>query len=205
MVPPFLWPPRLPRRSTRIIPNNRVVTWSIIPNTGLETSWIELSGSRLVARGRALGRKPVTYWLDYELETGAEFVTHVLRVKVEVGNETRRLELSREGEIWAANGEKIPELTGALDCDLGLCPLTNTMPILRHDLHTRPGRHDFLMAWVAVPELTVHPSRQTYTHLNKSSDGAQVRYESGDFTSDLRVDRDGLVVEYPQLATRVSG
>ncbi|MFJ5994815.1 putative glycolipid-binding domain-containing protein [Streptomyces sp. NPDC092370] len=39
------------------------------------------------------------------------------------------------------------------------------MPVLRHGLRRTPGERDFLMAWVSVPDLTVRPSRQTYTHL----------------------------------------
>ena len=46
-------------------------------------------------------------------------------------------------------------LDQALDCDLAYCPLTNLMPVLRHRLHREPGRHDLVMAWVRLPELTV--------------------------------------------------
>ncbi|MEU8294255.1 putative glycolipid-binding domain-containing protein [Streptomyces pseudogriseolus] len=89
-------------------------------------------------------------------------------------------------------------LDGALDCDLGLCPLTNTMPVLRHGLHRTPGEREFLMAWVSVPGLTVEPSRQTYTHLGPG----RVRFASGDFRSDLTFDEDGCVVDHPRLARR---
>jgi hypothetical protein len=142
--------------------------------------------------------------LEYELETTDDFVTRVLSVTVHSAMDARTLELRNEGGIWTANEESRPDLSGAVDCDLGLCPLTNTMPILRHELHAQPGRHEFLMAWIAVPELDVRPSRQTYTHLGADPRGAVVRYESGDFVSDLVIDQDGLVVEYPQLATRIA-
>lgn len=182
-----------------------MLTWRVTASKGLDTAWVSLSRSKLAARGRAVGTDPGPYWLEYELETEDDYITRSLEVKVESAEGARRLELRRNARGWRANGGSIPELNGALDCDLGLCPLTNTMPILRHDLHRQPGRHVFLMAWVAVPELTVHPSRQTYTHLAATTNGAQVRYESGDFSSDLTVDRDGLVVEYPQLASRIAG
>lgn len=54
---------------------------------------------------------------------------------------------------------------GAVDCDLGRSPLTNVMPVRRHRLHEAPGAVDFLMAWVSVPDLGVHRSRQRYEHL----------------------------------------
>lgn len=185
------------------VKKQRVVTWRVLPSAGFETTWADLGDSTLAARGRALGTDPFPYWLDYELETGNDFVTRALNVTVESAEDSRALALRSENGSWTANGEPRPDLSEALDCDLGLCPLTNSMPILRHDVHTRPGRHDFLMAWVAVPELTVRPSRQVYTHLATAPEGARVRYESGDFASDLLVDHEGLVVEYPQLATRI--
>lgn len=185
------------------ISNERVVTWRVTPSAGLDTAWVKLGKTRLAARGRAVGTDPFPYWVSYELETDHGFVTRRLHVTIDSAQETRVLELRHQAGTWTADGVALPGLEGAEDCDLGLCPFTNTMPIRRHALHMRPGRHEFLMAWVAVPELTVHPSRQTYTHLGISSDGAQVRYESGDFSSDLTVDQDGLVIDYPQLATRI--
>ena len=183
----------------------RAVTWRVLPSGGLDTAWIDLRKSELVARGRAVGTSPVPYWVRYELETDADYVTRFLRVTVEGLERTGELELRNDSGRWEANGEPLSSLDGAVDCDLGLCPLTNTMPILRHRVHADPGRHEFLMAWVAVPELAVKPSRQIYTHLRRDERGAHVRYESGTFTSDLIVDEDGLVVEYPQLATRIAG
>jgi hypothetical protein len=51
----------------------------------------------------------------------------------------------------------------------------------------------------------VHRSLQRYQHLRTTPHGAVVRFASGDFTADLLVDADGFVVDYPQLARRVSG
>ena len=179
------------------------MTWRVIPSGGLETAWVTLGSSSLSARGRAVGIDPSPYWLEYELETGDDYITRALDVTVQTAEDTRRLELRHEDGGWAANGDPLPLLSGALDCDLGLCPLTNTMPILRTELQAKPGRHEFLMAWVGVPELTARPSRQIYTHLGAVSAGTRVRYKSGDFTSDLLIDDDGFVVDYPQLATRI--
>ena len=105
-------------------------------------------------------------------------------------------------DLPSAGGDTAP-LTGALDCDLGLSPLTNTMPVLRHRLHREGGAADLLMAWVSVPDLHVHASPQRYEHLRTTAAGAVVRFSSGDFTADLLVDADGFVTDYPGLGTRV--
>jgi hypothetical protein len=77
------------------------------------------------------------------------------------------------------------------------------MPVRRHALHQDPGACDFAMAWVSVPDLAVHRSPQRYEHLRRGV----VRFASldGDFTADLELDSDGLVIRYPQLAEHVAG
>ncbi len=78
------------------------------------------------------------------------------------------------------------------------------MPILRHDLHRQRGVHELLMAFIEVPSLRVVPSRQRYEHVRMTAEGgAVVRYSSGSFSSDLRIDVDGFVIDYPQLGRRV--
>ncbi|MFC9292874.1 putative glycolipid-binding domain-containing protein [Streptomyces sp. NPDC057011] len=180
-----------------------VRTWDILPSRGYSTAWIGLAEGRLTARGRAVGLVPEPYWVAYALETGDAYVTSRLHVTIETAASTRTLDLRNEAGRWTVDGEHRPDLDGALDCDLGLCPLTNTMPVLRHGLHRQPGTepHPFLMAWVAVPGLEVTANRQTYTHLARAEHGARIRYESGDFSSDVEFDEEGLVLDYPELAT----
>lgn len=48
------------------------------------------------------------------------------------------------------------------------------------------------------------PFRQRYTHVRTLTNGhAIVRYASGSFSSDLTIDADGFVVDYPQLGRRI--
>ncbi|MCX4821201.1 putative glycolipid-binding domain-containing protein [Streptomyces sp. NBC_01142] len=185
---------------------SHVLTWEVTESRGYETSWIELRGTTLRARGRAVGTAPEPYWISYELETGEDYVTSQLRVHAANATGSHELLLLHDGSgRWTANGEHVSDTGGALDCDLGLSPLTNTMPVLRHGLHLAPGEQTCLMAWVAVPDLTVHASRQTYTHLTRTESGALVRFASGEYRSDLEFDMDGLVIDYPGLAHRLSG
>ncbi|MGW6573852.1 putative glycolipid-binding domain-containing protein [Streptomyces sp. NPDC054945] len=201
-----------------MITHGIVRTWEVLPHDGYSTAWAELTGRRLGARGRAVGLVPEPYWVTYTLETVEEYVTSRLHVTVDTagtgdtaeggvaGVATRSLDLRNDGGRWTVDGTHRPDLDGALDCDLGLCPLTNTMPVLRHDLHRRPGSgpHDFLMAWVSVPDLAVSAHRQTYTPLARGGQGAQVRFSSGDFHSDIEFDERGLVLDYPGLATALT-
>jgi hypothetical protein len=58
------------------------------------------------------------------------------------------------------------------------------------------------MAFIQVPTLEVTPNRQRYTFLRRVDAGAKVRYASGSFRSDLTIDEDGFVLDYPQLGRR---
>ncbi|MGR4878184.1 putative glycolipid-binding domain-containing protein [Streptomyces sp. LARHCF249] len=182
-------------------------TWEILPDRGYSTAWVDFAPDSLSARGRAVGLIPEPYWVSYELETAGGWVTTRLGVTVETAASTESLDLRHDGlGRWTVNGAERPDLEGALDCDLGLCPLTNTMPVLRHGLHREPGAGPavFTMAWVSVPELTVSPNQQTYTHLARAEHGARIRYRSGDFRSDIEVDQRGMVLDYPSLATALT-
>lgn len=92
-------------------------------------------------------------------------------------------------------------LTGALDCDLGLSPVTNLMPILRHGLQSAAGQVELTMAWVSVPDLRVKPDGQRYTNVGEKL----IRYDAldGSFSATITVDDDGLVTDYPGIARRL--
>jgi uncharacterized protein len=80
------------------------------------------------------------------------------------------------------------------------------MPVLRHGLLEQDGSFDFVMAWVAVPSLAVHSSRQRYTALRDLPEGRRlIRYEGldSDFSAELTFDADGLVIDYPGLGRRI--
>jgi len=98
----------------------------------------------------------------------------------------------------------LPDLSQALDIDIENSPLTNTMPILRHRFD-QGGSGDFLMAFVTTPSLRVEPSPQRYEHVRVGGDSSVVRYlgRGGDFTAELELDRDGLLIHYPRLARRL--
>ena len=140
------------------------------------------------AQGTQLG---VDYRVDYVLETSAGFISERLQVDCRTvkGDRTRDL---RRG---------VKPLTGeALDLDLGLSPLFNSLPVLRDRLHEGGDARDYTMAWVAVPDLSVSRSSQRYVPLGRGV----VRFRSGTFSADIEFDSDGFVVRYPGLAERVS-
>jgi uncharacterized protein len=172
------------------------LAWNGTPDWRAEVSEAVLSEDGVVATGAQLGSAPEPYRASYELEVRHGWVTRRLRVEVAgVGS----VELRHDGKGAWAGVPNAADLEGALDCDLAFSPLTNLMPVRRHRLHEHPGTVELDVAWVALPDLTVHRSRQRYEHLEPR----RVRFTSGDFAADLELDEDGIVVFYPGLARLV--
>lgn len=181
----------------------RMLVWQVEETAGFDAAWATTEGPSLQATGHAVGQLPEPYWLTYRLETDAQGATRHVAIEAQTHDAQRRLDLRCSDGTWTVDGEERPDLAGAEDCDIACCPLTNTMPILRHELHRNAGEHHFLMAFIEVPSLRVVPSRQTYTHLGVDGDLARIRYRSGSFSSDLVIDHEGFVVDYPMLGHRM--
>ncbi|HZC27036.1 MAG TPA: putative glycolipid-binding domain-containing protein [Actinopolymorphaceae bacterium] len=192
---------------------HRSLVW--LKDGGAELSEVKLARSRLSALGCAIGSDPVPYRLEYVLTTGESYVTSSLRVHTSGVGWRRSVELHRDGNgRWrfvadAEGGLDAPPpggdaslFDGALDCDLGLSPLTNTMPMLRHGLLSPAGSVDLLMAWVSVPGLAISPSAQRYTPISQAGSTSVVRFDSEGFGADIVVDHDGFVLDYPGIGHR---
>ncbi len=90
------------------------------------------------------------------------------------------------------------DLAGADFFDLGFSPLFNSLPVIRDKLLEAGPARLYEMRWIDVPSLDVSMSDQRYEPLGNG----QVRFSSDDFTSDIRFDDAGFVLEYPGIATR---
>jgi hypothetical protein len=189
-----------------------LLTWRRTDAPGYETAHVVLDDRSLVARGTQVGVEPHDYRLDYEIETGEDWVTRRVRCVVSTASARTTLSLRRrddgswvssavvEGEASGpAPGCDADELSGTTDVDIAFSPLTNTMPLLR----TGDGEPaDYDMAWVSVPDLQVHRSLQRYEPAGPSL----VRFVARDseFRVDLEVDSNGFVFRYPGLAERLT-
>lgn len=194
----------------------RCYRWNHVDNPLIRNeATVLFHGAGLSATGVQYGED---YQATWELDATKNWVTHYVTVDVEGDGWGRSLNLVRsESGAWSSDtkerGAQPPELPApgivqstdlgdALDCDLGLCPLTNTMPIRRLGLlEAQVPETPLIMAWIDMPSLQVIASDQYYS----SIDSKAVRYVSGTRGVDIElgVDQDGVVVRYPDLARRV--
>jgi uncharacterized protein len=193
----------------------RALVWRGTDAYRTEYADVHLHSDHLLARGVQIGVDPRPYYARYSLDTREGFETARLTVDVSGDDWSRRLDLRRDPDgAWHVSGDfagadEMPPpgcrpsvLEGAVDCDIAFSPLTNTMPILRNELHEGGAPVDYEMAWVSLPDLAVHRSLQRYEPIAPG----RVRYVSrdSDFRAELELDDDGLLVRYEHLAERVS-
>jgi hypothetical protein len=195
----------------------RFLVWSGVEEWLTEAAEVNLGEDGLSATGLQLGAEPAPFRVDYRLEAPERYVTSELELTATGDGWRRHLVLTHDGSgTWRADVDdqgdvpggrwdgELPDLSDARDIDIENSPLTNTMPILRHGFQAG-GSEDFVMAFVTMPTLRVEASPQRYEHVRAVDGGSVVRYLSrdGDFTAELELDSDGLLVFYPRLARRV--
>jgi hypothetical protein len=185
---------------------DRHVLWQAWAGVGLESVRVVADGDGVraesVAIGVAAGR---AYTVRYALRCDTGWRVRTVEAW-SLGGDGASLALSSDGGgRWTApDGRRHAALDGCFDVDLPTTLFTNTLPIRR--LGLVPGWSEELsVVYIAVPELTISVARQRYTCLTWGADGGRYRFDSigADFTSELTLDADGLVIEYPRIGRRV--
>ena len=115
----------------------------------------------------------------------------------------RSLVLQSDGQgNWTdGRGASLPDLIGCIDADVSATPLTNTLPIRRLGLAVGERRR-IRVVYIAVPALTACVVEQAYTCVEVDH---LYQYEGIDGLSstELKIDRHGLVLDYPSLFKRL--
>ncbi len=129
--------------------------------------------------------------LEYEVTFSESWTVECADISGWSGTTPMSQRLEHRDGTWTVNGEARPDLEGCGDVDLGWTPLTNLIPIRRHDVEVGSS-FEVQAAWLRFPEFVVEANRQRYTRLAIN----RWRYESGPYDFDLVVDANGLVLRY---------
>jgi hypothetical protein len=186
-------------------------TWQGDDGRALETARVLLGQTGLRALGRSVRASlgAPAFSASYRLVVDEEGALSRLSITSASQERERNLTLNRtEDGYWlldTGTGGSRAEFDGALDVDLHYSPLFNALPIRRLGLHRKHGDVEIPMVFVALPTLEVEVTTQRYcTRSTLDGEGrAVIGFQAGEFTADLVVDTDGLVIEYPKLATRI--
>ena len=178
------------------------VLWRQLAGIGAEHLILEINGG-IHADSLAVGEiESSAYRIHYLIDCDAGW--NVQRVQIEDLLKGKVGVLQRDETNRWTNGEgkTISVLDGCSEVDIMITPFTNTLPIRR--LNLQPGESKpIAVAYIGLPGLQLSRMEQRYTCLSLDENGGIYRYESlkSGFTADLKVDTDGLVVDYPSIFT----
>jgi hypothetical protein len=158
--------------------------------------------NRIVADAAIIGTSDgAAFAARYRILCDASWCVKSVEI-AEIGSDrTTRLASDGAGSWTEGRAAALPQLGGAIDIDISITPFTNTLPIRRLNLRAGEAK-EVLVVYIRVPGLTITTDRQRYTCLEA---GRRYRYESvdSDFTREIEVDSNGLVVTYPGLFRRL--
>ena len=175
------------------------VLWELLVDKSLE-HLVLYQGEQSDAQGLVVGMlEGVAYRIQFQIICDAKWNT--LRVNAKDLLNGKEFTLTRSGdECLDERDLAIESLRGCIDVDIRVTPFKNTLPIQR--LNLEPGEsNEIEVVQVAAPELSLSKFEQRYTCLSKNKNGGVYKYESlnSRFMSELRVDSDGFVLDYPGI------
>ncbi len=135
--------------------------------------------------------------LAYHVICDAVWRTVSAKIDGWLGEKTVRILVTAgSGRRWRINEAEQPGVASCIDVDLNFSPSTNLIPIRRLNLAAGESA-EVTAAWLRFPEFKLEPLQQQYTRLDEST----YHYESagGQFVADLKVNRQGFVIDYPGL------
>ncbi|MBA4491208.1 putative glycolipid-binding domain-containing protein [Paracoccus sp. S1E-3] len=174
------------------------ILWRRLDLPGHDACRIRQAGDVPGLDGVAVWRDPAgPAHLTYLVACNPDWVTRSVRVQGTVGPCELNLSIHRQdsGE-WRLNGESLPDFNGLQDIDLGFTPATNTLPIRRLRA-AHQDRAEIAAVWLDPADWTLKALPQTYQRGD-----AGWRYTSPGFATELTVDADGFVTDYPALWTK---
>jgi uncharacterized protein len=184
----------------------RDVIWIPYSGPGLEHLCLMSREDGVEADSLVIGVKnSLPFRIRYQIYCDKNW--QVRGVNIDVLNSRKKgIQLITDGEgNWKTRkGESIPSLQGCRDVDISVTPFTNTLPIRRLDLAPQRSA-DARVVYIAVPEILCNPVVQRYTYLGPTPEGRLYRYENleKDFSTDILVDFDGLIIDYPETFKRI--
>jgi hypothetical protein len=128
--------------------------------------------------------------ISYRVETASDWATTFATVEIPALAVSHEVTVPKPGH-WLVDGERRPDLDGCVDIDLGWTPATNTLPIRRLQLENGDTA-TIRAAWLKWSELQFIVADQTYTRTGD----ATWQYTSGNFSAELLVDDQGVVLRY---------
>ncbi|MGV2292877.1 putative glycolipid-binding domain-containing protein [Trinickia sp. YCB016] len=179
----------------------REVRWVSEEGAGIEHLAFDVDAEGCIVESVLTGQRDGSaYGLCYRIECDAQWRVKDAFLRV-MGGASLELHGDGAGHWHDGKGLALAHIDGCIDIDIMATPFTNTLPIRRLKL-LKDERRVLEMAYISVPDLRVTHMRQAYTCIEPDR---EYRYENvgSNFTANLEVDEDGLVIDYPGIFRRL--
>jgi hypothetical protein len=174
--------------------------WEQLVGKGIE-HLILRQRERIEANGLAAGvLEDIPYRINYQIVCDQDWKVQSVRVEDLLNDKVLVLIKSRNDGWMDEQNHRFEELNGCMDVDIRITPFTNTLPIKKLKLGLNESK-EISVVYFRVPDLGISKFKQRYTFLARAEDHEVYKYESldSDFTSDITVGMDGLVIDYPGI------
>ncbi|MDL5514883.1 putative glycolipid-binding domain-containing protein [Arenibacter sp. M-2] len=179
----------------------KIIVWKSTYVNTTEFTTINLKDTIVVKghiTGQGLGK---LLNVNYLLEINEKWEIQSVNINLQ-SDSTFNIWLSKNKKNHWVNekGEILKQLNNCTDIDISLTPFTNTLPINRLGLAVGESK-EIEVVYFELPANKFSPVQQRYTNLGNGI----YKYESlvSGFTANLQVDKDGLVLNYPDIWHRV--
>ena len=184
----------------------RNIVWSRLDEPGMEHLHLLEEQHGFTANGLILAVKEnIPYRIRYTIHCDISW--HVREVRVEIlDSHVPQIHLKTDGKGHWKSGteERMTALDGCIDVDISATPFTNTVAIQRLGLAVGEVA-EITVAYINMPTMQVTVVKQRYTYIESNDDGEHYQYAGypSGYQAELVVDRDKLVIAYPDLFMRV--
>lgn len=191
--------------ASRSVNMEREAMWVSMDERAFEYVRLQACKDAVTADGWIIHLGEESYRIQYRIECDSQWRARKLEM-IRLGENPGSLSLVSDGfGHWTDDrGVPVAPLTGCIDVDIYASPFTNTLAIRRLALKLQQAK-EINAIFVTLPDLSVSAVPQRYTLLTTDQAGAIYRYEglNSGFRTDLPVDSDGLVIEYPGFFKRI--
>lgn len=184
-----------------------MLTWRAHDGHGFEGARVHLgAGGSFRVLGRIVRAQPDGEWTaSYRLVVGDDGTVERASITSATAERERHLTINRtEDGFWlldTGSGGSRTSFGGAVDIDLATSVAFAAIPVRRLGLHRDAGKHTLPIVAVSLPELVPTVVQQSYSTVETGgSPVVSIGRESG--AVDLRLDPDGIVIDYPGVAER---
>lgn len=182
------------------------IMWKAVSDVGLEHLFLQIDGDHIIANSVILTMKennPIRVF--YKVCCNLQWEVSEFSVEIFHGG-YKNISVKRDfhGNWRTDQGKLLENLKGCIDIDISATPFTNTIPINR--LSLKPGEcKEIKVVYVDIHNFSLTPVNQRYTCLEAKINTCKYKYENLDsgFEAEFFVDKNGLVIDYPNLCERV--